>query len=213
VPILRDKPEDAEVLAYGEALVKALQGATALGERLRPLLDVRGMRSADKRWDWVRRGAPIIVEVGPRDAASGQVTFMRRDRLRDGEKIASQSMGREEFVARAGDMLAEMQGVLFAEAKQRLDANIRSDIRSFEELAEYFAAAAADDEEEGSAFKGWVRAPWSRPTGAALEAVDARLKSLKLTLRNTPMDQNGAGGRCLFTGEAAVEDVLIARAY
>jgi prolyl-tRNA synthetase len=213
VPILRDKPEDAEVLAYGEALVKALQGQTALGERLRPLLDVRGMRSADKRWDWVRRGAPIIVEVGPRDAAGGQVTFMRRDRLRDGEKIASQSLGRDEFVARAGDMLAEMQGVLFAEAKQRLDANIRSDIGSFEELAEYFGAAAEDDEEEGSAFKGWVRAPWSRPTGAALEAVDARLKSLKLTLRNTPMDQGGARGQCVFSGEDAVEDILIGRAY
>ncbi len=71
VPILRDKPEDAEVLAYGEALAKALNAQTTLGERVRALLDTRGARSADKRWEWVRRGAPIIVEVGPRDAAAG----------------------------------------------------------------------------------------------------------------------------------------------
>src|SRR5476651_512777 len=180
VPILRDKPEDAEVLAYGEALAKALQSQTALGERVRALLDVRGARSADKRWEWVRRGAPIIVEVGPRDAAAGQVTYMRRDALRDGEKIASHAVPRDSFIAAAPGILAEIQARLFAEAKAMLDGNIRSDIRSFDELAEYFGAAV--DEDEGSAFKGWVRAPWSRPTGEALEAVDARLKALKLTL-------------------------------
>src|SRR5690348_13889090 len=81
VPILRDRPEDADVLAYGEALVKALGAQTALGGRVRAHLDIRGQRSADKRWEWVRRSAPVIVEVGPRDAAGGQVTFMRRDAL------------------------------------------------------------------------------------------------------------------------------------
>ncbi|HVN00846.1 MAG TPA: aminoacyl--tRNA ligase-related protein [Caulobacteraceae bacterium] len=211
VPILRDKPEDAEVLAYGEALAKALNATFTLGERTRALLDTRGQRSADKRWEWVRRGAPIIVEVGPRDAASGQVTFMRRDRLREGEKIASHSLARDAFIAAAPGMLAEIQAALFGEAKAMLDGNIRSDIRSFDELAEYFGEGV--DEDEGAAFKGWVRAPWSRPTGAALDAVDARLKTLKLTLRNLPRDQTGAGGPCLFTGRPAVEEILIARAY
>jgi prolyl-tRNA synthetase len=212
VPMLRDKPEDADVLAHGEALVKALTAQTALGERVRALLDTRGQRSADKRWDWVRRGAPIIVEIGPRDAAAGQVTFMRRDALRDGEKIASRSMPLDAFVAEVPAMLAQIQAALFAEAKARLEANIRTDIRSFEALAEHFGAAAEDDD-EGSPFKGWVRAPWSRPTGAALEAVDARLKTLKLTLRNVPLHQTPVAGPCLLTGEPAVEEVLIARAY
>ena len=212
VPMLRDKPEDAEVLAYGEALVKQLGAQSAFGERLRALLDTRAARSADKRWEWVRRGAPIIVEIGPRDAAGGQVTFMRRDRLRDGEKIASKSLPLSEFVAQAPGMLAEIQAALFDEAKARLDSNIRTDIASFDGLAEHFGAAV-EDEDEGVAFKGWVRARWSRPTGAALEAVEARLKALKLTLRNIPTDQSGPGGTCLFTGEPAVEDVLVARAY
>jgi len=137
---------------------------------------------------------------------------MRRDQLRDGEKIASKSTPLGEFVAQAPAMLTEIQATLFAEAKARLASNIRTDIASFDDLAEHFGAAA-DDEDEGSAFKGWVRARWSRPTGAALEAVEARLKALKLTLRNIPMDQSGPGGTCLFTGEPGVEDVLVARAY
>ena len=212
VPMLRDKPEDAEVLAHGAALVKALAAQTALGERVRALLDTRGQRSADKRWDWVRRGAPIIVEIGPRDAAADQVTYMRRDRLRDGEKIASHAVPRDTFIAAAPGILAEIQANLFAEAKAQLDGNVRSDIRTFDALAEHFGAAAEDDD-EGGAFKGWVRAPWSRPTGAALEAVETRLKALKLTLRNIPLGQTPVSGPCLFTGEPAVEEVLIARAY
>jgi prolyl-tRNA synthetase len=136
---------------------------------------------------------------------------MRRDRLREGEKIASHAVPRDTFIAAAPGILAEIQASLYADAKAQLDGNIRSDIRSFEQLAEHFGAAV--DEDQGSVFKGWVRAPWSRPTGAALEAIDARLKALKLTLRNIPLDQSPVTGPCLFTGEPAVEEVLIARAY
>jgi prolyl-tRNA synthetase len=216
VPMLRDKPEDAEVLAFGEALASALSSTHTFGERTRALLDKRAQRSADKRWEWIRRGAPILVEVGPRDAAAGQVTFMRRDQLRDGEKIRSQAMPRDEFIAQVPALLAQIQSNLFNEAKARLDANIRTDIATFDALADHFGPAGADDEDEngGDPFRGWVRAPWSRPTGAALDAIETRLKALKLTLRNIPLDQGDvSGATCLFTGEPAVEEVLIARAY
>ena len=212
VPMLRDKPEDAEVLAFGEALVKDLQALTALGEPVRAILDVKAQRSADKRWNWVRKGAPLIVELGPRDAASGQVTFMRRDVLRDGDKVRSQALPRDAFVAAVPGLLVEIQQALYDEAKARLTASIRSDIETFEELADYFGPAA-EDEEDAVAFKGWVRAPWSRPSGEALDAIAARLKALKLTLRNAPMDQPAAFGPCLFTGAPGVEEILIGRAY
>src|ERR1700743_639301 len=87
--LLRDKPEDAEVLAYCENLVKSLSALTAFGQPVRALLDTKKVKSAEKRWNWVRRGAPLIVEIGPRDAAAGHVTFMRRDDLRDGDKVKS----------------------------------------------------------------------------------------------------------------------------
>ena len=43
-----------------EAGKAELDGATALGQPLRAHLDKKPISSADKRWDWVRRGAPII---------------------------------------------------------------------------------------------------------------------------------------------------------
>jgi prolyl-tRNA synthetase len=212
VPMLRDKPEDAEVLAFAQALVKDLHGLVALGEPVRALLDTKAQKSSDKRWNWVRRGAPLIVELGPRDAAAGQVSFMRRDALRDGDKVKSQQLPRDAFVAAVPGLLAEIQQALYDEAKARLSANISTEVKTFEALAEFFGPAAEDDE-AGAPFKGWVRASWSRPTGEALEAVEARLKALKLTLRNAPADQPSTFAPCIFTGVPGVEEILIGRAY
>jgi prolyl-tRNA synthetase len=204
--MLRDKPEDATLLDYCASLEKELKAAG-----IRTLVDAKPVKSAEKRWNWVRRGAPVIVEIGGRDASGGNVTFMRRDKLRDGDKIVSHTRPRDVFVAEAPGLLKDIQTQLYAEAKARLDGNIITGIKSFDELSEYFGAAEADD--EGGAFKGWVRVPWSRPEGAALEAIADRLKALKLTIRNAPRAQETVGGTCLFTGDPAKEYVLIARAY
>ena len=213
VPILRDKPEDAEVLAYADALAAELGELNALRWPLRVLVDKTQGRSADKRWDWVRRGAPLIVELGPRDAANGQVTFMRRDRLwGESERVASINLPRADFIAAAPGLLAEIQAGLYDEAKARIEANIRTDITTFEQLAAHFGQSS-DDEDANVAFKGWVRCAWSRPTGEALEAVTQQLKSLRLTIRNAPMVQPTVFRPCIFTGGPGVEEILIARAY
>ena len=207
VPMLRDKPEDNELLDYCASLEKELKAAG-----IRVLVDLKQVKSAEKRWSWVRRGAPVIVEIGGRDAAGGNVTYMRRDALRDGDKVVSHTVARAEFVAGAEVLLDDIQKRLFADAKARLDGNIVSDIETFDALVEYFGAAAADDDEGGD-FRGWAKVAWSKPEGGKLEAIAERLKALKLTIRNAPLDQMPVKGKCLFTGDPAGEYVLIGRAY
>jgi prolyl-tRNA synthetase len=208
VPMLRGKPEDAELLAYCTTLAKDLGALSAFGWPVRAHVDTKDARPADKRWDWVRKGAPLICEIGPRDAANGQVTFINRNALRDGEKIKSTSLPRADFIAQAGGILEAIQKDLFAEAKKRLHDNIVSDLNTWDDVARYYGVA--DDERE---FKGWARVHWSRPTGAELEKVGERLKALKLTIRNAPLKQPSSFGACIFTGKPGVEEILIARAY
>ena len=212
VPMLRNKPEDADLLGYCDALRQVLSRESAFNDRIRVQMDTKDIRSADKRWNWVRRGAPLIVEIGPRDVANGQVTYMRRDQLRDGDKVRSISVSRDRFASEAARLLTEIQVRLFSEAKTRLDSNIRSGIGSFDELAEFFGAAGEED--EAGEFRGWVRAAWSRPRGEALNGVEQRLRQLKLSIRNAPLGQGESSlGKCIFTGNQAVEEILIARAY
>ena len=155
----------------------------------------------------MRRGAPIIIEIGPRDAAAGNITYMRRDDLRDGDKVKSVAISRREFIEeKVVQMLNEIQHGLYCEAKARLDANIKIGVTDWAGVESYFAGG--DDE-----FKGWLRVSWAKPTGAELDAVDTKLKALKLTIRNAPMDQPSEFAPCLFSGKPGVEEILIGRSY
>ncbi len=207
LPMLLDKDEDAALLNYCEDLRASLANASALGEPVRVLLDKRPGKAAAKRWDWVRKGAPVIIEVGGRDMENGVVSLLRRDALwnADNGKPAFQTPTREGAATQVPAMLEEMQAGMLEVARARREANIDRSIDSFEALAAFFS--------EDKAFPGWVEVNWSKPTGAALDAVEERLKELKLTFRNVPADAGPASGPCIFTGEPAVERILVARAY
>ncbi len=205
VPMLRDSDEDAALVEYCQGLRDALTAQNAFGEPLRVLLDLKATKAATKRWGWVKKGAPIVIEVGGRDVAGGNVSVVRRDRLyREDGKLDSAIVARGDFVAGAGAMLGDIQESLHIEAGERLRANIAK-AGDFAEVEKHFADNAKNP--------GWLEVQWSKPTGAELDAVVARLKKLKLTVRNVQMDAAPADGPCVFSGAPAVERVLIARAY
>ncbi|OYY89772.1 MAG: proline--tRNA ligase [Sphingomonas sp. 28-66-16] len=206
VPMLRDQPEDAAIVDYCKGLQAELAKLHAFGEPVRALLDLRPAKAATKRWGWVKKGAPIVIEVGGRDVAGGNVSVIRRDRLyREDGKLDSAVVAKSDFVAVAATTLGAIQSTLFDQAKARLEANIARDVTDFAGLERAFAETVKTP--------GFVEVQWSKPTGAALDAVVERLKALKLTLRNVPMNAAAAEGTCLFTGAPAVERVLVGRAY
>ncbi len=203
VPMLRDNDEDEAILDYCRSLAADLRRLNSFSEQVRVLLDIKAVKASNKRWAWVKKGAPVIVEVGPRDVAGGNVAFLRRDQLhKDDGKLNSVFLSRVEFVDQIAGLLEEIQIGLFSEAKTRLSDNIRRDIT---DLTTHFKG---EDK-----FAGWVEVQWSRPTGAALDKVVEQLKALKITIRNTPLDAAPADGTCFFTGEPAVERILIGRTY
>ena len=214
LPMLRDYEADSKLLAYARDLRDQLAGTSALGEPVRVLLDLKPGKVAQKRWDWVRKGVPLIVEIGPRDAEAGQVSVLRRHRLwREdpgsgpgaGAKPDFHAIDTAQFAAAAATELEGIQRELYVEARERREANIERGVTSFDELAAFFG----DDRK----YPGWAEVQWSRPTGAALDKVTERLKALKLTFRNVPLGAAPADGRCLFTGELAVERIYVARSY
>lgn len=207
LPMLRDKPEDEALLAYCEEVRAGLAKQWSMGEPVRVLLDKRPGKAATKRWDWVRKGAPLIVEVGSRDMEGGKVALIRRSDLWNLEngKTNFDFTDREGFIAEAPAMLEQIQQDMFDEARERRDANIKRGVTSMDEVAAFYSS--------DTKYPGWLEVQWSKPTGEALEKVVETLKAHKLTIRNVPMNAEAVDGTCIFTGEPAVERILIAKAY
>ncbi|MBM6576101.1 proline--tRNA ligase [Microvirga sp. SRT01] len=206
VPMLRDQPEDAAIVDYCRSLQKDLAGLTALGEPVRALLDLKPAKAATKRWGWVKKGAPVVIEVGGRDVAGGNVSvILRTDLYQDGGKLKSTVMPRGELIDTLAQALEDAQSGLLTQSTEALRARV-TPVDDWAGVEAHFA--------EGVKNPGWVDVRWAKPTGAALDHVVERLKSLKLTIRNAPMGQTHSdSGPCVFTGEPAVERVLIGRAY
>jgi prolyl-tRNA synthetase len=205
VPMLRDGPDDDAVLSYCRALQRTLSTGSAFGEPIRALVDAKPAKAAAKRWSWVKKGAPVIIEVGPRDVAAGNISYIRRDQLyRDDGKLNA-TIAPRDVVETMGALLHDIQTALHDQSIE----NVRANIIPLSDWAAVEATFAPDQKNPG-----WVDVAWCKPTGAALDAVVERLKALKLTIRNAPRGQTGhPDAPCIFTGAPAVERVLVGRSY
>tara|TARA_R110000772_G_scaffold37859_12_gene89703 strand:+ start:3361 stop:4896 length:1536 start_codon:yes stop_codon:yes gene_type:complete len=206
IPMLRDKPEDEEVLDFCNALTKQIAGLRAFDESVRVKLDKTGAKASNKRWAWVKKGAPLILEIGPRDVTEGNISVLRRDALyKDNGKLDSQILAKDAFADQVPALLEEIQSKLHGEAKQRLDSNITRGLTDFADVQKFY--------KENKKYPGWLEVQWCRATGEELDQIEERLKKLKLTFRNVPQEAAAVDGNCIFTGKPAVERILIGKAY
>lgn len=196
IPVVRGNADDAKVLEFGRQLTQDLQ-RVAFGDGMKICVqyDDRPRTAPEKRWQWIRRGIPLIIEIGPREVGADSVSFVRRTR----DPRAREVLTRGELIAHAGAILDEIQSELFAEALARLEERIY-DVSSFEKLSEHLGDQAARP--------GFVRAFW-RPTNE----VDERLKDLGITIRCVPFEQEALEGRCILTGELTKTVAIFAKAY
>ena len=188
VPIYRKDDERAKVMEAAERIAKEV------GARLD---DREGLTPGAKFFYWERRGVPIVLELGPRDLASGNIVLKRRD---NGVK---QTVPQAALLAGLTEALSQMQKDLYDAASRRLKENtvIANSLPELEAILEPVTA-----EKGGGKF---VMAHLKDdPT------CDARLKEFKATVRNIPLvDCFDGAGKCIITGEPVHRRVVIAKAY
>ena len=79
LPMYKNDDERATVLAYCEQLKTDLQAQRYDDKPVRVRIDDRDIRGGEKKWQWVKRGVPLSITVGPRDIDEGGVFVSRRD--------------------------------------------------------------------------------------------------------------------------------------
>jgi len=205
LPVLHKEETRAKVLEYCQKLRAELRAVRYADQPLEVELDTRDLRGGDKVWQWVKKGVPLIVEVGPRDMDKDCVFWGRRDK---GPKNRT-STPRAEFVATVAATLEDIQKSLLERARAFRAENTRK-IDTKEELYAYFTPQNAEKPEihGGFALTHWSGDP-------AVE--DQLAKDLKVTIRCVPLATEGdlapEPGVCPFTGRPSVRRVVLGKAY
>lgn len=206
VPVIKKADDTPRIMEYIESIKAQLKDKTAFGEKLRVKIDNRDKPSVDKVWEWIRKGAPMVCEIGARDIENNGL--MVKERIFIGKPEGKKIMKVEEFVASAGERLETLQKMMFEVAAKRLHDNIRTDITTPEAFAAYFANSNEWIEDGKQGKVAFVRGKWCGDP-----ASEEILKSMKITIRCIPFDQSGTTGKCLLTGKDATMDVIYARSY
>jgi len=184
VPIAR---EGSSVREAAEELAGELRG-----RGLRVKVDAREhVRPGAKFFEWELKGAPLRLELGDRDLATGSVTVVRRDTGgRDQVRLP-------EAADRIGVLLDEIQRGLLAEARAFRDRHTsRFDDRPA--MMEFLQAG------EGFAVAAWC--------GSADCEAEVKAET-SATIRCLTLERKHPGAPCIVCGRAGTETATWAQAY
>jgi prolyl-tRNA synthetase len=196
VPITRDDP--TAVLQAADELRDEIAAQSWNGEPVRVEVDARERKPADKRWEWIRKGVPVVIELGGRDIEQGVVTMTRRD----DETLSRDQIPADGAAEAVAGVLGDIQLGLFEEASVRLRERTRDDITTLDEFKEFFSG---DDTDSG----GFVKAPWSEDP-----ETEKTMGELGVTVRCIPAGEElPPDARCVITGGPAKVIAIFAKAY
>src|SRR2546429_905219 len=153
LPITPKEDTRIKVLEECDVLAIQLREKRFVDAPLEVEVDRRDLGGGVKNWEWIKKGVPVRVEIGPRDLETSSVAVSRRD-----QPVKSKaSMSIQEFAAVAPEMLMSIQKNLYGRAKKFQEENTRV-IESKKEFYDFFTAKnAAKPEIHG----GFALATWN----------------------------------------------------
>ena len=195
MPIIFKADQPQEVEAYCHALADELREKTYHGRKIEVEIDGRDLRGGEKNWQWVKKGVPIRLEVGPRDMANDSVFMARRDKPAK-EKA---SVPKQQFVSEIVKLLDEIQQGMFERALAFRESHTHA-IDTKEAFYEFFS----QDSGGGFASTHYNGDP----------ELEGQIKNdLQVTVRCVPRQADAEPGTCAFTGEPSVQRVIWGKSY
>lgn len=188
MPIIHDETQRGQIEAYCDQVQHQLQDEV---NGLRISVDKRAMRGGEKRWQWIKRGACCLIEIGMKEMESQSVTLSWRDTLQ------KENLSLAQCVATFADGLKAMQQRLFERAKSNREQSTQR-ISSVADFYQFF-------QNDG----GFALAYWSEDP-----EMEEKIKSeLKVTVRCLPQAFSSERGACLFTNKPDCPLAVFAKAY
>jgi prolyl-tRNA synthetase len=197
------KPDTREaVIDSCEALAHTLRKITFAGEPIRVHVDKRDLPGGQKSWEWIKKGVPLRLELGPRDIENRSVMVARRDLGAKSKEL----MHKEDLLRDVSDLLAQIQLSLLERATALRDEHTKK-LDTLEEFKAFFTPQNADKPEIHG---GFAMMHWA---GSA-EDEDRLSKEYKTTIRCIPLGEDYVeDGVCFYTGKPSSRRVVFAKSY
>jgi prolyl-tRNA synthetase len=193
LPVIHKEEDRTNILDYCKNLAKQIRQINYHGRNLVVEVDTRDLPGGEKGWSWVKKGVPVRLEIGNKECSANSVFMGRRDK----EYKDRKSLPVQEFLSTITAELDELQNNLFQQALAFQKQNTVT-ITSKEEFYEFFKGDG-----------GFALAHWN---GNA--EVEAKIKQdLSVTIRCIPFENKSEPGKCIFTGEDSVQQVIFAKSY
>ena len=198
------KPEHEEPIHEAcEKLAAELREQKFHGQNLVVEIDDRDLGGGVKNWEWIKKGAPVRIEIGPRDLEKGSVALARRDKAPKDKAFLPNA----EAVSGIVDILQSIQDNLLQRARDFRNEHT-VEIESMDEFRKFFTPK---NKNEPEIHGGFALVHWA---GGA-EDEEALQQELKVTVRCIPKDPKlrGEAGTCIYTGKPAEGRVIFAKSY
>jgi prolyl-tRNA synthetase len=200
LPIVRKPDEKAAVMSYTESLARELRDVQFNGRRIRVEIDSRETGGA-RGWDWIKKGIPIRVEIGPRDIVQNSLFVGRRDT----DHKDRSAIKRDRFIGEITKILEEIQNNLFARALN-FQKTHTVEIHNKDQFHAFFTPR---DQKKPEIHGGFALAPW-----CGADRCEEKIKeALSVTIRCIPFDTDSKRGDCIQCGKTNSPQVVYAKAY
>ena len=200
LPIYRKPEERQKVMTYVTELAATIRKIPYAGRELVVEIDDRDIGGA-RGWDWIKKGIPIRLEIGPRDIAKDAVFMARRDKPHR-EKTA---IPRAEFVSQLPTLLDNIQNELFQRACRFRDEHTRN----IDDRSEFYAWFTPQNTEKPEIHAGFAMSHWC---GNA-DCETSIKEDLNVTIRCIPLDGHQESGPCIHCGNPSDQRVVFAKSY
>jgi len=200
MPIIR-KPEDKmNVMAFTESLARELRDKDYHHRRLEVEIDDRDIGGA-RGWEWIKKGIPLRIEIGPRDIADNSVYVARRDKGHK-DKV---SLKRDFFVGEITNILDEIQQTLFERALSFRKAHTVT----IDDKDDFYDFFTPQNKEKPEIHGGFASSIW-----CGTDECESKIKAdLGVTIRCIPLIDGSASGKCICCGKPGDTRVFFAKAY
>ena len=201
LPVVHKDGNREDVLAYCERVKKELGEIVYWGRPIEAEIDTRDLRGGEKMWQWIKKGAPLYVEVGPRDV-DGDALFVGR---RDQSPKERFCQPRELFVHGICDILDDIQNNYYNQALAFTEEHtVKIDTKE-----DFYAFFTPKSSKKPEIHGGYALTHWCGES----EVEEQIKKDLKVTIRCIPLKGDKEPGTCPFTGKPSEQRVLFAKSY